>query len=158
MAGTFGVRGQPPHVVSRGRAYDLEADDDLLEVRGGVVDAVLLGVAKRGADVCRRIVDRDLIERREPRQLGEQSKRGPHHQELKRRCALLGSTTSERLIGLDDELAHPALEVHILDNPSHGSCGDDTVLGPLGAHLRTQAFDVTHLVFEIDAPSPRSRS
>src|SRR5712692_7403235 len=112
MAGALGVRGQLAHLLRACRADDVQLDGHLLEVGWRVVDVVLLSVAEGGADVGGGILDRDLVEGREPRQLGEQSKRGADHQVLKRRCTLLRAAASERLIGLDCELAHAALEVN----------------------------------------------
>ena len=73
---------QPAHLVLTRGAHHVELDDHLLEIGRCVIDVVFLRVAEGGANVSCRVVDRDLVERREPRQLCEQSKRGPHHQEL----------------------------------------------------------------------------
>jgi len=129
------MRRQEPDLCGRGRAHDVELDQDLFEVGGRVVDVVLLGVAKGRADVRCRIVDRDLIEGREPRQLGKESKGCSHHQELQGGGALLRAAARKWLIGLDGELSHAALEVDILDDPGHGSRRDETLIGSLRFHL-----------------------
>src|SRR5260370_25248320 len=84
MAGSLGMRGEPAHLFSARWTDHLQFDGHLLEVGGRVVDVVLLGIAKRGAAVGGALLDRDLIQRREPRHLREQSKRGGHHQVLER--------------------------------------------------------------------------
>ncbi len=84
VAGAFGVRGQLADLVRASRADHVQLDGHLLEVGRRVVNVVFLSVAERGADVGGRILDRDLVERREPRQLRKQSKRGADHQVLKR--------------------------------------------------------------------------
>jgi hypothetical protein len=98
VAGTLGVGRQTPDLVRICRADNIEPDDHLFEVRRRVVDAIFLGVAKGRPNVRRRVVDGNLIQRREPRQLGEQSKRGPHHQKLQRRGALFRATPRKRLV------------------------------------------------------------
>jgi hypothetical protein len=84
VAGALGVVDEPADLIGRRRALNLDPHDDLLEVRRGVVDVVLLGVAKGPAYVGRGVVDRCLVERREPRQLGQQSKGDADHQVLER--------------------------------------------------------------------------
>jgi hypothetical protein len=84
VAGSLRVSGEPAHLLGAGRADHVKFDGHVLEPGRCVVDVVLLGVAKRGADVSGRIFDRYLVQRREPRQLREQSKRCAHHQELQR--------------------------------------------------------------------------
>jgi len=121
MTSALCMRCQLLDLLGIGRAHDLKLDRYVLEVGRRVVDAVLLGVPKSCPDVCRRVIDRHLVEWREPRQLGEQSKSRPHHQELERGRSLLGSTAHERLIRLDRELAHAALEVDVLDDLGHRS-------------------------------------
>lgn len=135
-----------------GWAHDLQLDGYVLEIRRRVVDAVLLGVPKSCPDVGGRVIDRYLVEWREPRQLGEQSKRRPHHQELERGRSLLGATAHERLIRLDRELAHAALEVDVVDDLRDCSRRDRALLGRFGAHLRAQALDLVHLLVEIYTP------
>lgn len=61
---------------------DVEVHGHLLEVGGGVIDAVLLGVEESGPYVGLGIEDLDVVERREPRHLGEQSERHRGHEEL----------------------------------------------------------------------------
>ena len=150
VAGPLGVSRQPAHLLLARGAHDVEPDDHLLEIGRCVIDVVFLRVAEGGANVSGRVVDRDLVERREPRQLREQSKRGPHHQELKGRGSLLGPAAGKRLIGLDRELAHPALEMHVLDDPGHRTSRDHAIAVRLGLHLGAQALDLAHLLVEID--------
>jgi hypothetical protein len=71
MAGSLGVRGQPAHLLRACRADHVQLYSYLFEVGRRVVDVVLLSVAERGTDVGGRILDRDLVEGREPRQLGQ---------------------------------------------------------------------------------------
>jgi hypothetical protein len=98
VAGPLCVRGQSLDLLRARRADDVELDDHLLEVGGSVIYVVLLRVAERRADVSAGVVDRDPVQRREPRQLGEQSKGRGHHHELERRGALLGAAPTQRLI------------------------------------------------------------
>jgi hypothetical protein len=142
----------------RSAADDVELDQDLFEVGRRVVDVVLLGVAKGRPDVRGRIVYRDPIQWREPRQLGEQSKGGSHHHELQGRGALFGAAARKRLIGLYGELSHAALEVDIFDDPCNGSRRHDPLIRSFGAHLNSQALDLVHLlpkVYAAAAGNPR---
>jgi hypothetical protein len=84
MAGTLGMGYQLAHVGARCVTDDRQLDRYFVEISRGVIDVVFLGISEAGANVGRRILDRDLIKWREPRQLGEQSKRRPHHQVLER--------------------------------------------------------------------------
>jgi len=135
MTRPLGVRREPAHLFSVCGADYLELDVDLLEPRGGIVDL-------------------DLVERREPRHLGEQSKGCGHHQKLKRGRALFGTATSKRLVGLDGELAHVPFEVDVIDDPRHRACGDSPLGRFFGAHLGTKAFDLAHLLLEVNASPP----
>ena len=84
MAGTLRVRHQLANHFRRRVADDGELDRHLFEVCRRVVDVVLLGISEAGSNVSRRVLDRDLVKWREPRQLGEQSKRRSHHHVLER--------------------------------------------------------------------------
>ena len=87
MATPLGVCDELADIRGGGGTDHRELDDDLLKVGGRIVDVVFLGVPEGRSDVRRSVLDRDLVEWREPRQLGEQSKRGPHHKVLQRRRA-----------------------------------------------------------------------
>ena len=128
-----------------------ELDHDLLKVGGRIVDVVFLGVPEGRSDVRRSVLDRDLVEWREPRQLGEQSKRGPHHQVLQRRRAFLRATACQRLVGLDHKVAHPALEVDVVQDASDRPRGGAALLRRFGAHLLPQTDDFVHLLAQVDA-------
>jgi hypothetical protein len=154
VAGPLRVRGQPLNLLRACRADYLELDGDLFEVGVRLIDVVLFGVAKGRPDVSRRVIDRYLVERREPRQLREQSKCDAHHEELQRRRALFGAAASQGLVCLHSELAHAALEVDVLDDPRHGACCDIAVVRRLGAHLNPQALDLAHLLVEVHASPP----
>jgi hypothetical protein len=82
MTRTLGMRHQLANAFRGRDAHDGELDGHLFEVCRRIVDVVLLGISKAGPNVRRCILDRDLIEWREPRQLGQQSKRRSHHQVL----------------------------------------------------------------------------
>jgi hypothetical protein len=151
VAASLGVSDQFADTRRGGRTDHRELDHDLLEVGRRIVDVVFLGVPEGRPDVGRRILDRDLVEWREPRQLGQQSKRGRHHQVLQRRRAFLGTATRQRLVGLDHELTHPAFEVDIVENARDRPRGRATLLRRPGAHLLPQADDLVHLPAEIDA-------
>ena len=84
VAGTLGVRHQLANAIASRVTHDGELDRHLFKVCWRVIDVVFLGISKGGANVGRRVLDRDLVEWREPRQLGQQSKRRPHHQILER--------------------------------------------------------------------------
>src|SRR5260370_27601745 len=89
MATSLGVRDELADIGGGGWTDDGKLYHRLLEVGGRVVDVILPGVPEGRPDVRRGILDRHLVEWREPRQLGEESKRGPHHQVLQRRRAFL---------------------------------------------------------------------
>ena len=114
VASTLCMGHELTHVAACRGAHDRERDRHLLEIGRGIVDVVLLRVSEGRPNVSRGIFDRDIVERREPRQLGQQSKRRPHHQILERRRSLVGAATCQRLVGLDDELSHPSLEVDVV--------------------------------------------
>ena len=84
MAGTLGMGHKLAHVGAGRATGNRERDRYLLEIGRGVVDVVLFRVSKGRPNVSRRVLDRDLVEWREPRQLRQQSKRRPHHQVLER--------------------------------------------------------------------------
>jgi hypothetical protein len=84
VAGTLGMGDELAHVGTRSAADDRERDRHLLEIGRGVVDVVLLRVPEGRPNVSRRVLDGNLVKWREPRQLGQQSKGGSHHQVLER--------------------------------------------------------------------------
>jgi hypothetical protein len=84
VASPLGMGHELANVLRDGVAYDGELDGHLLEMGWGVIDVVLLRVAEAGSNISRRVLDRDLVEWREPRQLGQQSKGCSHHQVLER--------------------------------------------------------------------------
>src|SRR6202035_3180704 len=92
VTASLGVRDQLADVRGGGGTDHRELDHHLLEIGRRIVDVVFLSVLKGGPDVRRGVLDRHLVEWREPRQLGEQSKRGPYHQVLQRRRAFLRAT------------------------------------------------------------------
>ncbi len=71
VAGALGVRHQLSDALARCTGDHRQLDSHLFEVGGGVVDVVLFGVSEGGADVSGGVLDWDLVERREPRQLRE---------------------------------------------------------------------------------------
>ena len=56
-----------------------------------------------------------------------------------------------------DELAHVALEVDVFDDPRHSARRDVPLGRLLGAHLRSQALDLAHLLLQVNAAPPRIR-
>jgi hypothetical protein len=157
VAGTLGMGHELTHVGARSGAHDRERDRHFLEIGWGVVDIVLLRVSEGCPNVSRGVLDGDLVEWREPRQLGQQSKRRPHHQVLERRRSLVGAATRQRLVGLDDELSHPSLEVDVAQDPRHRPGRGSPLLRRFGAHFLSQAEDLGHLLVEIDAALRRLR-
>lgn len=87
VAGTLGVLDEPPDLPGRRGALDLDPDQHFLKVGRGIVDVVLLGVEEGGSHVGGGILDWSLVEGREPRQLGQQSKGDADHQVLQGRRA-----------------------------------------------------------------------
>ncbi len=71
VAGALGVRHQPVDALAGCTADHGQLDSHIFEVGGGVIDVVLFGVSEGGADVSGGVLDWDLVERREPRQLRE---------------------------------------------------------------------------------------
>jgi hypothetical protein len=63
------MRHQLSDILAGSRAYHRQLDRDLFEVRGCIVNVVLLGVSEGRPNIGRRIIDGDFVERREPRQL-----------------------------------------------------------------------------------------
>ena len=155
VARTLGVRDQFSNTGARCAADHGELDRHGFEVGWSVIDVVFLGVAEGRPHVSRGIFDRDLVEWREPRQLGEQSKGGAHHHVLQRRWALLGATTCEWLIGFDHELPHSAFEVDVFEDPRDRPGGRPPLISGLGAHFVAQARNLVHLLAQVDAARPR---
>jgi hypothetical protein len=151
VAGPLGVCRQAPHLLRSSRADDFELDRDLLEVGRRVVDIVFLSVAKCGSDICGRVFDWNLIQRREPRQLRQQSKSGSDHHELERRGPLFGASARQRLVGLDHELAHAAFEMDVLDDARHRASGGGALLRSLRSHFGAKTLDLSHLLVQIHA-------
>ena len=157
VAGSLGVAHQTPHPVGCRRAGNGQGDGDLLEIWGRVVDIVFLRVLKGASDVRRCIIDRDLVQGREPRQLREQSKGRPNHEVLEWACCPFGPATRQRFVGLDNELSHPALEVHVFQDSGHGPGGDLALLSRLRSQFLAQAFDFRHLLLKVH-PTPVAAS
>ncbi len=66
------------------RAGQVERDSYVLEIGRRIVHIIFLGVTKGRAHVGRSAINGHIIERREPRQLGEQSERYTDHDKLQR--------------------------------------------------------------------------
>ena len=84
VAGALGVRTQLLDILGRRRTHDIKLDHNLFEEGRRVVDIVFLSIPEGRTYIRRRILDGDLVKRREPRQLGQESKRRPHHDVLQR--------------------------------------------------------------------------
>ena len=82
VAGTLRMRDQLSHRIARRTADDGQFDADLFEVSRGIIDVILFGIPKSRPYVRGGILDGNLVQRREPRHLGQQSKRGAHHDVL----------------------------------------------------------------------------
>ena len=82
VAGTFRMRDQLSHRIARRTADEGEFDADLFEVSRGIIDVILFGIPESRPYVGGGILDGNLVERREPRHLGQQSKGGAHHDVL----------------------------------------------------------------------------
>ncbi len=61
MASALSMGGQPLHLLGICWAHDLQLDGDIFEVGRRVIDAIFLSVAKGGAYIGGRVIDRDLI-------------------------------------------------------------------------------------------------
>ena len=103
MAGSFGMSDQFSNTGAWCATHNGQLDRHVFEKSRSIVDVVFLGVAERRPHVSRRIFDRDIVEWREPRQLGEQSKGSAHHHILQRRRAFLGAAPRQRFVGFDHE-------------------------------------------------------
>jgi len=76
------MRDQLSHRIARRTADEGEFDADLFEVSRGIIDVILFGIPESRPYVGGGILDGNLVERREPRHLGQQSKGGAHHDVL----------------------------------------------------------------------------
>lgn len=71
---------------------------DVFERSTGAVQAEFVRDVKRATDIDLTFLDRNFVERREPRNLGQQSKRSAH-EKIRKRCRReIGSATLLRLI------------------------------------------------------------
>jgi hypothetical protein len=135
VAGSFGVLDQCADLARRCRRVNLQLDVDPLEERRFPVNVVLLGVEEGGPNVSRGVEDRDLVQRREPRRLGEQSKGGANHQVLQWAGTQLSTASSQGLIRLDNKTAHAALEMDVLENARDRASRDTPLVPRPGANL-----------------------
>src|SRR5205807_8557069 len=61
----------------------------------------------------------------------------------------LGSAARQRFIRLDDELAHPTLEVDVLENAGHRPRRRRTLCRLFRAHLAAKPEDLPHLLAQV---------
>ncbi|HEX3629333.1 MAG TPA: hypothetical protein VHW91_02590, partial [Candidatus Dormibacteraeota bacterium] len=106
----------------------MEVERHLLEGARRTAQIVFVRHAEGGADVDVRIFDRDLVQGRKLRQLGEQSKSGAGQEVLQRRRRKVVATALRGLVGLDLEPADPADHVHVLVDMGDGPLGQDRSL------------------------------
>lgn len=149
MAGALGVGNQAIYLIRRSWAVHSERNRDLVEIGRRIINVVLLGVAEGRSHVGGGVVNRDVVERREPRQLGKQSERDTHHQELKWRWSLLASTARDRLVRVNVKLPKAALEMDIVDDSGNRASGCRALAVWLGAHLGAQPLDFPHLFVKV---------
>ena len=71
MARALGMCGQTLNLLGGRGAHDLELDINPLEVRGRVIDVVLLGIAEGRTHIGAGVINRYAVEWREPRHLSQ---------------------------------------------------------------------------------------
>ena len=120
MAAPFGMRDQFPHHLSWRRALDRDGEHHFIESSSRASETQLVGDVEAAAHVHFGILDRHIVERREPRQLGEQSERCSYQEVVERRGAAVLPTSLRGLIAFDAVSANSALEVDIFKDSRHG--------------------------------------
>ena len=98
----------------------MEIECDLLEGAWRAAQIVFVCHAECGADVDIGVFDRDLIQGRKLRQLGEQSKGGAGDDVLERGRGKVVPPTLGWLVRLDLEPTDAADHVHVLVDMRHG--------------------------------------
>ena len=78
MAAPLRVRDEFLHPLGGRSALNGDGEGDLLEGRPGPVQPELVPHVKAAANIYLRILDGDIVKRREPRHLGEESEGGPN--------------------------------------------------------------------------------
>ena len=151
MAGPLGVPSKTAHPMRRRRRVDGQPDVDAFEIRRLVVNVVLFRVEERGPHVGRGIQNWHVVQRREPRHLGEQSKGGSHHQVLQWARALFGAAAGGRLVRLDHETTHAPLQVDVVQNPRRRTCGHPPLVARFAGEVRSDSLDLASLLGQIDA-------
>jgi len=117
MACPLGVASETANPLRRRRRVDVQPDLDALEIRRLGVNVVLFSSEERGPHVGRGIQNRHVVERREPRHLRQESKRGSDHQVLRWTRALVRPATGNRLVRFEHETTHPTFPVNVVQDP-----------------------------------------
>ena len=127
----------------------MEIECDLLEGAWRAAQIVFVCHAECGADVDIGVFDRDLIQGRKLRQLGEQSKSCTSQQVLQWRGREVVAATLPGLVGFDLEPANPADHVHVLVDMGDRTLGQDRSL------LSVCARGVVRLLHPVEIDSGR---
>jgi hypothetical protein len=108
MAAPLGVGDQLAHPPRRRRALDLQHHRHLLKRPTRPLQAELVRRVEPAPHLRGGVLDLDLVQRREPRRLGQQSGRHAKQQILQRRRRGIGPSVGGGLVGGQPEASHPA--------------------------------------------------
>ena len=135
MTAPLGVGHQLAHPLRRGGAADLKHHRDLLKRPARPLQAELVRRAEPATDLRGGVLDLDLVQRREPRRLGQQSGRHAKQQILQRRRRGIGPTAGGGLVGGQPEASHLADHVTVTVDAGLGP----TILARWSAVARASA-------------------
>jgi hypothetical protein len=107
------VRDQFFHLLAGSGALYRDGKRHLLEGCPWTLQTELIAHVEAASHVHLGIFDWHVIEWREPRQLGEQSKGRPRQEVIERSRTAILSTSLRRFVGLKTMPANPALEMYI---------------------------------------------
>jgi hypothetical protein len=133
MACALGVGNKPGDLRVRRRAVDVQIERHLLKGSWRPAEVVLVSHAEGRPHVDVGFFDRDLVEGRKLRQLGQQSKGGTGEEVLKWSRGEVVAAALGRLIGFDLEPADAADHVHVLVDMRNCTLGQNRNLDGIGA-------------------------
>src|SRR5688572_29916073 len=109
-----------PHVLVRRVAVEPHLIEQALGAAGRIVELQLASLVEIATQLDLAAVDRDLVDRRVPRQLTQHSEADAGHQVFERGGALAGAPALDRLVGDEGMLAESALLELVLHEPHAG--------------------------------------
>jgi len=114
--------------LGRGRALDGHGEGDFVEGGAGTFETELVGDIEATADIDPGILDGHIVERREPRHLGQESERRSHQEVRERRGPRVFSAPLGRLVGFEAEPPDRPFQMHVLDDSGHYPLPADLVI------------------------------